>query len=134
MNALRSERGSVALGGLTKLLLLLGLVGVLVYDGVSIAYHRVSAADHGASAADVAGETWRQTQDAQAAYEAAQATLSTTGEVIIPQSFSIDPSTDTVRFTLTTTAKTLAAYRLSITRGLTEIEATIETSSVAPST
>lgn len=119
-------------GGMTKLLLLLLVVGVIVYDGVAIGAARFAAADHGASAADVAGDKWRETNNIQEAFDAAQHSLAATGETIDPTTFSINPDNDTVKFRITTTADTLVAKRLPFTRDLTVIVAEIETTSAAP--
>ena len=132
MNALRSERGSIMLGGLTKLVLLFAVLGVMLYDVVSIGYTHFNATDHGALAADKAGDVWRDTGSIEQAYEAAQATLQPTGEKIVKKTFTIDPETDAVSFRLTTHAKTLVAERIPFTRSLTVVEAQIATTSAAP--
>ncbi len=133
MNALRSERGSVVVGGLTKLLLLLLVVGVVAYDGIAIGYTKFSASNHGKSAADTAGDVWRETGDIQKAYEAAQGKLNPTGEHIVPGTFQIVKDDDTVSFTVTTTASTLIAQQLGFTRSMTDISVDIKTDSAAPS-
>ena len=120
------------LGGLTRLLLLLLVVGVILYDGVAIGSARFAVADHGASAADVAGDKWRETSNIQEAFDAAQQSLAGTGEVIDPTTFSINPDNDTVKFRITTTADTLVAKRLPFTRGMTVIVVDVETTSAAP--
>lgn len=132
MNALRSERGSIVLGGLTKLVLLFAVLGVIVYDGVAIGYAHFNAADHGALAADKAGDVWRETGSIEQAYAAAAQSLQSTGEKIQKKSFTIDRETDTVSFRLTTHAKTLVAQRIPFTRSLTEISAQVVTTSAAP--
>jgi hypothetical protein len=132
MNALRSERGSMVLGGLAKLVLLFAVFGLIVYDGVAIGYAHFTAADHGALAADKAGDVWRDTNDIEQAYLAAQATLNGTGEKIIAKSFSIDQQ-DTVSFRLITHANTLLAQRIPFTKSLTKIEVQVVTTSAAPS-
>ncbi len=133
MNALRSERGSVLLGGLTKLALLLVVVGLIAYDGVAIGYARFSSAEHGKAAADKAGDVWRETGDIRSAYEAAQAKLDVTGETIDAPTFSIERETDTVSFRLTATAHTLVAQRLGFTKPMTLVDVEIVTDSAAPS-
>ncbi len=133
MNALRSERGSVVVGGLTKLLLLLLVVGVIAYDGIAIGYTKFSASNHGKSAADIAGDVWRETGDINKAYEAAQAKLDPTGEKIVAKTFSIRSEDDTVSFTVTTTASTLIAQQVGFTRPMTKISVDIKTDSAAPS-
>lgn len=133
MDALRSERGSIMIGGLTKVVLLFAVLGLLLYDGVAIAYGHFTVSDHGALAADKAGDVWRSTRDVTKAYEAAQQTLDATGERIDPKTFSIAPETDTVRFVLTGQAPTFVAQRLSWTRELSVVTVTVVTDSAAPS-
>ena len=98
MNALRSERGSIVLGGLTKLLMIAALaaLAVVAYDCAAIGYTQYSATDHGAVAADAAGERWRATHDITQAYDVAQQKLTPTGETINPKTFSIGAD-DTVQ-------------------------------------
>jgi hypothetical protein len=132
MDALRSERGSVVVGGLAKLAIFLAVFGVVAYDAVSVAYTHLQANDHGSLAADKAGDTWRETKDVKAAYDTARTTLASTGERIDPQTFTIDPDTDTVSFRLTTTAPTLVAQRLSYSRPWTVVTVEIATESAAP--
>ncbi len=132
MNALRSERGSVVVGGLTKLLVLLAVVGVVAYDGIAIFSAQLSVAQHGQEAADKAGQVWREANKIQAAYDAAQAALDPTGEVIDPATFTIEPETDTVSFRLTGSAPTFLAHRIGLTRELTVIEVEVVTQSAAP--
>jgi hypothetical protein len=133
MNALRSERGSIVLGGLTKMVLLFAVLGLIVYDGVAIGYTHFSTADHGSLAADKAGDVWRETNDITKAYQAAQASLRASGERIDPKTFSIEPETDTVRFRLTGHAPTLVAQRIPWTRPMTVVEVQVVTASAAPS-
>ncbi|HYN75714.1 MAG TPA: hypothetical protein VEV13_05900 [Candidatus Limnocylindria bacterium] len=132
MNALRSERGSVVVGGLTKLVIFLAVFGVVAYDAVAVAYTHFQAKDHGSVAADKAGDTWRETKDVKAAYDTARAALAPTGELIDPTTFGIDPETDTVTFQLTATAPTFMAQRLSYSRPWTVVTVEIATESAAP--
>lgn len=133
MNALRSERGSIVLGGLIKLLMIavVAALAVVAYDCAAIGYTRYGAADHGAVAADAAGERWRATHDITQAYDVAQQKLTPTGETINPKTFSIGAD-DTVSFDVRSTASTLLAQHLSSTRHYTVLVVHIETTSIAP--
>jgi hypothetical protein len=130
MNALQSERGSVVLGALTKLLVV-ALVAVVAYDAAAIGYAHYQAVDHGATAADQAGESWRASQDVKQAYHAAAKALAGTNETIDAKSFTIGAD-GTVTFEVTVPAKTLVAQRLSFTRNLTVAVAHISASTAAP--
>ena len=130
MNALQSERGSVVLGALTKLLLV-ALVAAVAYDAAAIGYAHYEAADHGATAGDKAGDSWRESQDVKEAYHAAVTSLGGTDETIDAKSFTVNAD-ETVTFQLRVPAKTLVAQRLSFTRHLSVVVVHIHASTVAP--
>ncbi|MDT7546787.1 MAG: hypothetical protein QOE99_2897 [Actinomycetota bacterium] len=70
------DRGDVVLGWLTKLAVILGLLGVVAFDGISLAQARFQAADHATTAASAAADDYKANHDLQKAYNAAFATVS----------------------------------------------------------
>lgn len=70
------DRGDVVLGWLTKLAVILGLLGVVAFDGISLAQARFQAADHATTAASAAADDYKSNHDLQKAYNAAFATVS----------------------------------------------------------
>ncbi len=108
----QDDRGSIVLGWLTKIALVLGVLAVLAFDGISLVRTEFTAADHANSAASAAADVYAHTHDVQKAYDAALA-------LAIPQSETIDPKTFTVRatdghvlLTLRREAQTLWLYRI----------------------
>jgi hypothetical protein len=70
------DRGDVVLGWLTKLVVILGLLGLVAFDGISLAQARFQAADHATTAASAAADDYKSNHDLQKAYNAAFATVS----------------------------------------------------------
>jgi hypothetical protein len=70
------DRGDVVLGWLTKLVVVLGLLGLAAFDGISLAQARFQAADHATTAASAAADDYKSNHDLQKAYNAAFATVS----------------------------------------------------------
>jgi hypothetical protein len=69
------DRGDVVLGWLTKLVVILGLLGLVAFDGISLAQARFQAADHATTAASAAADDFKTSHDLQKAYNAAYATV-----------------------------------------------------------
>ena len=89
----RADRGDIVLGWLTKVVVVLTLLGVCAYDGLSIVATKFSLADDGQSAAIAASTAWMQTKDVQKALAAAQTSASDSDvlDTVIPSSLVIDP-------------------------------------------
>jgi hypothetical protein len=127
-----SDRGDIVLGWLTKLTVIMGLVGIVLFDAISVGTTTASVADQGTSAALEASATWDQTKDVQAAYDSAvtSATESNALNELDPQSFSIDPD-GTVHLTLSRDAKTLVLYHWGRTAKWAHVSQTAKGRSVA---
>ncbi|HEU0131310.1 MAG TPA: hypothetical protein VFQ85_10020 [Mycobacteriales bacterium] len=118
-----SDRGSVIVGWLTKVAVVLTLFGVVAFDGVSVMVANVSAQDTATAAAMAGADMWRPTQDVQKAYHAAVSYAEEHGATIAPEDFSIDPD-GTVRVKVQKDATTLVLYRTKSTRKWAHIVAT----------
>jgi hypothetical protein len=106
----RGEQGDVVLGWLTKLAVVLGILGLIAFDGISLAQARFQAADHATTAAIAAADDYKANHDLQLAYNAALATLGA-DETIEAKTFQI--LTDgTVTLRLHHTATTLIVSRI----------------------
>ena len=101
------DRGDIVLGWLTKLVVIIGLVG---FDGVSLAQARFQAADRATTAADAAADSYATTKTLQTAFNAAYATTRD-GDVIETKTFTVEPD-GTVRLRLHHTATTLLLHRV----------------------
>ena len=91
------DRGDIVLGWLTKVVVVLGVLGLLSFDGVSLVQARFQASDRAATAASEAADNYKSTKDPQQAYDAAMATVSGK-DTIETKSFTIaDDGTVTLR-------------------------------------
>ncbi|HEV2888857.1 MAG TPA: hypothetical protein VGX28_00615 [Frankiaceae bacterium] len=110
------ERGSIIVGWLTKVAVVLTLVGIVGFDLVSVATTKVSASDDAQLAARAGAETYADTHgDVQEAYAAALRHAERHGGSIDPADFVVDPD-GTVRVTVVKTATTLVFYRAGATK------------------
>jgi hypothetical protein len=70
------DSGSIVVGWLGKVALVLGLVGLVAYDGFAVLVANFNAADHASMAAHEAADSlFRNRGDVQAAYDAAVAVV-----------------------------------------------------------
>ena len=72
---MRGDSGAIVLGWLTKVAVLLGVLGVFAFDGISLVHTRLMAADAATTAANAAAENFKTTKNVQLAYNAAIATV-----------------------------------------------------------
>jgi hypothetical protein len=130
MDALHPERGSVALGALTKLLVL-ALIVVVAFDAASIGHTYLQASDQGSTAAVAAADSWVENKDKTLAFHAAEASLAGSGYVLTVTTFRI--GTDgTVSFDVRARAKTLLADRLSFSRPWADVVTHVSASFATP--
>jgi hypothetical protein len=111
MNRNGRDSGSIVLGWLTKLMVVLLLSGVVLFDFVSVGVARMSASDDANTAAQAAASEWVHSHDVQTAYDAAVAVISSPAEHVLIRGFSI--ATDgSVHLLLRRDVTTLVAYRI----------------------
>ncbi|MBK5308130.1 MAG: murein biosynthesis integral membrane protein MurJ [Frankiaceae bacterium] len=72
---IRADRGDIVLGWLTRLVVVLSVLGVVVFDGISLMQARFQASDRATTAAAAAADEYRTSHDVQKAYNAAYATV-----------------------------------------------------------
>ncbi len=109
---MREDRGSVMLAWLTKIVLILGVLGMLAFDGISLVRTEFVVADHANTAAAAAADAYAQTHDVQKAYDAALALAIPQSETIDPKTFTVRPTDGHVLLTLRREAQTLWLYRI----------------------
>jgi hypothetical protein len=85
---LRSDRGDIVLGWLTRLVAVLGVFGLLAFDGVALVQSRFQADDRATTAASAAATAYASTHDAQQAFDAAYATV-VDGDTIETGTFAV---------------------------------------------
>jgi hypothetical protein len=106
----QGDQGDIVLGWLTKVVVALGLLGLVAFDGISLAQARFQAADRATTAAAAAADDFKVNHDLQKAYNAAYATVSG-GDTIETKTFTV--STDgTVKLRLHHEATTLIVRRI----------------------
>ena len=110
------DRGGIVLGWLTKLTVVLGLVGIMLFDAISIASTTASVSDAGSYAAREASSTWDSTKNLQQTYltAAAAAAEQNPENVVSTKNFTVDPD-GTVHLVITREASTLILFRWSRT-------------------
>lgn len=107
-----ADRGDIVMGWLTRLTVLFAVVGVGLFDAISVGTTTASVADQGQYAAQAASETWDGTHNVQAAYNAAvkAATEQDAQNEVSTKGFVIDPD-GTVHLRISREARTLILYR-----------------------
>jgi hypothetical protein len=118
-----SERGAIVLGWLSRVVIVLVLVAIALFDTIAIASARFSITDDANSAAEAANGAWNQSNgNVQMAYNAAAEYADAHGDTITPKSFSIT-KTGSVRLTLTSHATTLVVSHIGPLKKLAKTSA-----------
>ena len=107
-----SDRGDIVLGWLTKLVVVLGVAGLFLFDAISLGTTAMNLSDQGSYAARQASEVWQTTKSVQKAYEAAVATATEQNaeNVVVAKTFRIEED-NTVHFTIKRTADSILLFR-----------------------
>jgi hypothetical protein len=118
-----NERGDIVLSWLTKLVVIFGLAGIALFDGISIGVTHSSVADQGAFAAREASETWNATRDLQKAFITASAVAAERDplNVVDAKTFQVEPD-GTVHLKISRNATTLVLYRIGPLKDLAWVE------------
>ncbi len=124
-----SDRGDIVLGWLTKLVVILSVLGVIGFDLISLASTRFQAEDHAQSAARAAAGAYDGPATLQTSYEAALAAVVDHGDTIDPQSFSV-LADGTVTLTLRRGAPTLLVEKVAPLRGYADVQRTVSAAPV----
>lgn len=121
---LMGDRGDIVLGWLTKLVVVLALLGVVGFDLISLGTARLRAEDNAQSAARAADASWKSAKDLQQAYDAALAEVVKDGDTIDPQTFTVSPEGG-ITLTLRRTAPTMLVEKIGPARRWAEVEVTV---------
>lgn len=100
------------IGWLSRLALTLGVLALVVFDGVALMTTTVSASDQATTAASAAADSYRSAHDVQAAYDAAVAAVAGDGDTVETASFHVGPDGH-VGLRLRKTAATLWLQRVA---------------------
>jgi hypothetical protein len=90
MQCARRDSGSIVLGWLTKLVVVLALLGVIAFDAISVGVAHLNGSDDANNAATAAATAWQQTHQVQAAYAAALATITNPAETLLERGFVVN--------------------------------------------
>jgi hypothetical protein len=111
MDCARRDSGSIVLGWLTKLVVVIAIVGVAMFDALAIGAAHLGATDDASTAATAAAADYRTSHNVQSAYNAAVDTLPSSSESLPPKQFVIAPD-GTVNLVLVRTTTTLLVHRI----------------------
>jgi hypothetical protein len=117
------DRGGIVLGWLTRIVVVLGIAGLALFDAISVGTTAVNLTDQGSYAAREASEVWQTTHNVQKAYDAAvaAATEQNPANTVDTKTFRIDED-NTVHLRIGREATTLILYRWSRTAEWAQIE------------
>lgn len=121
------DRGDIVLGWLTRLTVVLAVLGVIGFDLVSVGAGHLAAEDRAQDAARAAVTSFRADGDVQRAYEAALADVADDGKVgdtIDPGAFSVAED-GSVTLTVAHTSPTLLVEKISPLRRFATATATV---------
>jgi hypothetical protein len=91
MRTSSNDSGAARLHLITGWLVVLAILGVCVFDGISIMSSRVSTENDAQSAAYAASSAWHNSHSIELAYQAAVTTVAGNGETVLTHGFTIDP-------------------------------------------
>jgi hypothetical protein len=83
------DEGAIVLGWLTKVVLVLAVLGFLSYDGIAIVSANISAADRANTLASEAADDMHAMRDVNKAYAVISAEAAEKGDTIEPQDFRV---------------------------------------------
>jgi len=114
------DSGSIVVGWLGKVVLVLGLLGLVAFDGFALVVANFNASDHASMAAREAADTFRRNRgDLQGAYDAALAVVDEDDE-IETDTFTLDER-GTVQLYVKREAKTLWMHHIGPLRKFTHV-------------
>ncbi len=127
----RGDDGGVVIGWLTRVVITFAVIGVLLFDAISVGTTSTSVADQGSTAAQEASTTWNTSHDIQKAYDAAVASAIAADPLneVTTKGFSVDPD-GTVHLVIWRTAPTLVISKWSRTAGWARVHSKAEARSV----
>jgi hypothetical protein len=126
-----SERGDVLMSWVVKIALVLGILGIGLFDAISIGSTSVTIADQGSYAARQASDVWQLDKDLQKTYDAAVAAAHEDNphNSVATKDFRVDPD-GTVHLTIARTASTIVVRRIGPIRAWARVRHTAEGRSV----
>ena len=121
MDVARRDAGTIVVGWLVKVALVLTLFGIAAFDTVSVGSAHLSTSDDANSAASAAAADFQTSHNIQSALSAAKDAITNPNEILLPDSLTIaadGSATVTVQRKITT----LVMYRLGPLKKYTVIK------------
>ena len=111
----RSDRGDMVVGWLARIALILGIIAVIGYDGITTIQAQITIKDQASSAATAGYSSYASSHDVQTAYQAAlaDAHASNPANTIAPAQFTVS-NKGIVTLTIHRPVHTLIAHYLPI--------------------
>lgn len=124
--AVHPDRGDIVLGWLLRVTVGLTVLGIALFDGLSIGSSRFAVQDTGVSAARAAARAWGEDRDVQRAYAAATAVARQDDprNEVTPASFRITPDGG-VSLAVHREVTTVVVHRVPWTADWSRVEATV---------
>ena len=128
---LHGDDGGVVIGWLTRVVVTFAIIGVGLFDAISIGTTSTAVADQGSTAAQEASSVWNSTHDIQQAYDAAVAAAGAAAarKEVSTTRFTVDPD-GTVHLVIERTAPTLVVHHWSRTAGWARVHSSAEGKSI----
>src|SRR6478672_2766953 len=115
-----SDHGSIVLGWLTKLAVAIAIVGLVLFDSISIGAASLGAKDDANNAASAASQSFWSSHNVDTAYQAALESLPSGSETIPAKTFLIHPD-GSVSLVLHRSVKTLVAHDIGFLKKYTNV-------------
>lgn len=125
MNRNTCDDGAIVLGWLTKVVIVLAVLGVLSYDGIAIVTANISAADRANTLASEAADQVKGLRDVNKAYAVISSEAASSGDTILPQDFRVS-SDGHVTLVLRREANSIWMIRIAPLRKFLHVRATGE--------
>lgn len=121
MDLARRDAGTIVMGWLIKVALVLVVFGVTAFDSVSVASAHLSTSDDANSAASAAAADFQSSHNIQSALSAAKDAITNPNEVLLSNSLTIHPD-GSASVTVERKITTLVMYRIGPLKKYTVIQ------------
>jgi hypothetical protein len=111
-----TDAGSIVIGWLTRIVVVMAIIGLVAFDAMAIAQGHVSASDEADEVAQDAHNTWSDTHDVDKAYATADGEVKARGDRIPKGGFTIEPKTGYVTVKVQHSVDTLLAKHFGFSR------------------
>ena len=112
------------LGWLTRIALVLAVLGILAFDGIAVAQGHVVVATGADEAALAARDAYGPKHNLEGAYQAALDSLAAHGDVLVPNGFSFNAKTGTFTVTAQRSVDTIVFKYTGVTRDWATMQST----------